>query len=144
MVISGVQPFTLLDFPEKTACIIFTAGCNFRCGYCHNPEFVLPEKIQQIKTSFIDEETIYSFLQKRKGLLDGVVISGGEPTMMGDLPAFIRNIKELGFLVKLDTNGNRPLVLQHLLDEGLLDYVAMDVKTSLVNYADLVGDCVRL
>lgn len=140
MIISGVQKFTMLDYPEKTACIIFTAGCNFRCGFCHNPEFVLPEKIQELKDTFIPEEIILQFLRQRQGLLDGVVISGGEPTMMGDLPAFIRKVKDLGFLVKLDTNGNNPMMLKNLLDEQLLDYIAMDYKTSLEAYGALVGN----
>jgi pyruvate formate lyase activating enzyme len=138
MLISGVQRFSVLDYPEKTSCIIFTAGCNFRCGYCHNSEFVLPEKIQSIKTSFIPDEDVFSFLKQRKGLLDGVVVSGGEPTLMHDLSQFIAKIKNMGFLVKLDTNGSRPDVLDGLMHAGLLDYVAMDVKTSLGSYGDLV------
>ncbi len=143
MLISGIQKLTLLDFPEKTACIIFTPGCNFRCGYCHNPEFVLPEKILELKNSFIPEEIFFNFLKQRKDLLDGVVISGGEPTIMPDLLSFMSKVKEMGFLVKLDTNGNRPTLLQKAIDNKLVDYIAMDVKTSLEEYPKLVGPVVK-
>jgi pyruvate formate lyase activating enzyme len=143
MLISGVQKFTLLDYPNVPSCIIFTAGCNFRCGYCHNPEFVLPELLQKIRDSFIPERAVLNFLDERKGMLDGVVISGGEPTIMADLPLFIRKVKERGFLVKLDTNGNNPGMLRKLLEDELLDYIAMDIKTTLEEYPKLVGPCVR-
>lgn len=142
MQISGIQPFTVLDYPDKTACIVFAPGCNFRCGYCHNSEFVLPEKIKALKDSWIDEKTFFNFLESRKNLLDGVVISGGEPTLMGDLVPFIKKVKERGFLVKLDTNGSTPWVLEKLLQENLLDYVAMDIKTSLEKYPSVSGSCV--
>ncbi len=140
MIISAVQKLTLLDYPNHTACIVFTPGCNFRCGYCHNPEFVLPEMIAQIKESFIDEETFFTFLESRKEKIDGVVVTGGEPTMMGDLPLFLQKIKDKGFLVKLDTNGNNPDMLEKILDQKMVDYVAMDIKTSLREYKKLVGD----
>jgi len=143
MQISAIQKFTMLDFPGKIACIVFTAGCNFRCGYCHNPEFVLPEQIKEIKKSFIQEEVFFAFLEQRIGKLEGVVITGGEPTMHYDLLSLVRRIKEMGFAVKLDTNGNNPMVLEVLVSSGLLDYVAMDVKTDLQNYSNLVGGCVR-
>jgi pyruvate formate lyase activating enzyme len=139
MLISGIQKFTLLDYPDKTSCIIFTPGCNFRCGFCHNPEFVLPELIDKIKESFISEQSFFNFLSGRKGLLDGVVITGGEPTIMPDLADFIKKIKDLGFLVKLDTNGSRPEVVKDLLDKKLIDYIAMDVKTSLDKYQELTA-----
>ena len=139
MLLSGIQPFTVLDYPGKVSCIVFTPGCNFRCGYCHNPEFVLPEKVAALRPNFITEEAFFNFLYKRKDLLDGVVISGGEPTLMPDLEEFIEKIKKLGFLVKLDSNGNRPVILKKLLDKNLLDYIAMDVKTSLPRYQGLVG-----
>lgn len=159
MLISGIQQFTLIDYPGKTACIIFTPGCNFRCGYCHNPEFVLPERITQLKKSFIPEKAFWNFLKSRLGsrvlsscrsdgewkivpLLDGVVISGGEPTMQGDLIPFMEKIKAQGFLVKLDTNGNRPEIITKALARGLVDYIAMDVKTSLETYRALVGPMV--
>ncbi|MCB9798293.1 anaerobic ribonucleoside-triphosphate reductase activating protein [Candidatus Nomurabacteria bacterium] len=143
MLISAVQKFTMLDYPGKCACIVFTPGCNFRCGYCHNPEFVLPEEIQKIKHTFIPEKVFFQFLQKREGMLDGVVITGGEPTMMGDLLDFMRKVKERGFLVKLDSNGNRPDILEKALSEGIVDYIAMDVKTSYGKYGQLVGKLVK-
>ncbi len=143
MLISGIQQFTLLDYPDKTACIVFTPGCNFRCGFCHNPEFVLPEEIEQIKDSFIPEAAFFRFLEERQGLLDGVVITGGEPTLMGDLLPFIEKIKEMGFLVKLDSNGNTPQILKKIVETGLVDYVAMDIKTILPKYKELVGSRVR-
>ena len=143
MLLSGIQPFTLLDYPGKSACIIFTAGCNFRCGYCHNSEFVLPEQICAMKGAFIEEEAFFMFLKKRVGLLEGVVISGGEPTLQGDLPKFIARIKELGFKIKLDTNGSRPGDVRKLILSGLLDYIAMDIKTSLARYEELMEPFVK-
>lgn len=140
MVISGIQKFTLLDFPGKIACILFTGGCNYRCGFCHNPEFVLPEELAKLRKNFIPEEAALNFLKKRAGMLDGVVISGGEPTIMPDLESFIGKVRDLGFAVKLDTNGNRPEALRSLIDKGLVDYVAMDFKTSLPEYRALVGN----
>lgn len=139
MKFSAIQRFTLLDYPGRVACIAFTPGCNMRCGFCHNPEFVLPELVKELQPSFIDEGPFLNFLDQRQGLLDGVVVSGGEPTVWPDLPILMRQIKERGFLVKLDTNGNNPEMLRKLLDEKLLDYVAMDVKTSLEGYSTLVG-----
>jgi len=139
MLISGIQQCTLLDFPGKTACVVFTPGCNFRCGYCHNPEFVLPEQIKHIQKNFIHEDVFFHFLEKRKGLLDGVVITGGEPTLQGDLIPFMKKIRNLGFLIKLDTNGNMPQVLTKVLEEKLIDYIAMDIKTSYLKYQSLVG-----
>lgn len=144
MKLSAIQKFTVLDYPGKVACIAFTPGCNMRCGFCHNPEFVLPEKIRELQADFIEEETFFNFLEKRRGLLDGVVVSGGEPTIWRDLPEFLRHIKERGFLVKLDTNGNHPTMLRKLLEEKLVDYVAMDVKTSLAEYPKLVGGGVKV
>lgn len=143
MKLSAIQRFTMLDYPDKLACIAFTPGCNMRCGFCHNPEFVLPEKIRELQADFIEEQTFFNFLEKRRGLLEGVVVSGGEPTIWRDLPEFLRRIKEKGFLTKLDTNGNHPAMLRALLDEKLLDYVAMDVKTSLAEYSKLVGGTVK-
>lgn len=139
MIISGIQKFTLLDFPEKPACIIFTGGCNYRCGFCHNPEFVLPEELAKISKNFIPEEAVFNFLKERKGMLQGVVITGGEPTIMPDLEDFIVKVRDLGFAVKLDSNGNRPEVLRALIDKDLVDYIAMDFKTSLPEYQTLVG-----
>lgn len=139
MILSGIQKFTLLDFPGKVACILFTGGCNFRCSFCHNPEFVLPEELAKIRGSFIPEEAAFNFLRQRQGMLEGVVITGGEPTIMPDLEPFIVKIRALGFAIKLDTNGNKPEVLRSLMDKGLLEYVAMDFKTSLPDYKALVG-----
>src|SRR3989344_1353139 len=139
MLISGIQKFTLLDFPGKIACIIFTGGCNYRCGFCHNPEFVLPEELVKISDSFIAEDTVLNFLKQRQGLLEGVVITGGEPTIMPDLEQFIMKVRALGFMIKLDTNGNKPEILRSLIDQGLVEYVAMDYKKSLPDYKALVG-----
>ena len=136
MLIKGLQKLTLLDFPEKMACTVFTFGCNLRCPFCHNASLVLSERADD---TLIPEEEFFSFLQKRRGILEGVCITGGEPTLQPDLPAFIRRIKDLGFAVKLDTNGARPAALKALLNEGLLDYVAMDVKNSLSKYPETVG-----
>jgi len=143
MRISAVQKFTTLDYPGKTACVVFTAGCNFRCGYCHNPEFVLPEQLKELEDHFIPDEVFWSFLETRRGLLDGVAVSGGEPTLQRELPDFLRHIKQMGFSVKLDTNGALPEILRPMLEEKLVDYVPMDVKTSLLRYTELVGACVR-
>lgn len=143
MKLSAIQRFTLLDFPGRVACIAFTPGCNMRCGFCHNPEFVVPEEVKRLGPNFVSEETFFNFLDRRQGLLDGVVVSGGEPTVWQDLPDFFRQIKKRGFLTKLDTNGNNPVMLKQLFDDRLLDYVAMDVKTSLTGYPTLVGRGVK-
>lgn len=139
MLLSGITKLTLLDYPGKTACIVFTAGCNFRCGYCHNPEFVLPERLKEIEKGFIPEDIFFRFLERRKNLLQGVVITGGEPTLHPDLEDFIVKIRALGYAVKLDTNGNRPDVLRRLIERGLVQYVAMDFKTSFARYPSLSG-----
>ncbi len=139
MLIAGIHTLTLLDYPGKIACIIFTAGCNFRCGFCHNPQFVLPEEIQKYQASgLIPEEKIFSFLESRRGLLDGVVISGGEPTIHPNLPKFLKRIKNLGFLVKLDTNGTNPDSLNNIINSKNVDYIAMDIKSSLKKYSQIV------
>ncbi len=127
--LAGLQKTTFIDYPEKIACIVFTQGCNFRCGYCHNPELF------ENKEPVLSVPAFFEFLNKRKGKLDGVVITGGEPTLHGkDLIEFIKEVKSLGFLVKLDTNGTHPDVLQELLNENLLDYIAMDIKAPLAKY----------
>ena len=136
MLIKGLQKLTLLDFPERMACTVFTFGCNFRCPFCHNASLVLSSRADD---SVISEEELFTLLQKRKGMLEGVCITGGEPTLQPDLPDFIRRIRDLGFAVKLDTNGYRPAVLRALIDGGLVDYVAMDVKNSLSRYPETVG-----
>lgn len=137
MIIAGFQKLTLLDYPGHLAAIVFTQGCNFYCGYCHNPEMI-PRVSSGPKRSDLQAETVLDFLKKRKDLLDGVVISGGEPTLQEDLQDFIKAIKTMGFLVKLDTNGSNPEVLQELINQQLLDYIAMDVKHSKKKYRDLV------
>ena len=132
--ICGLQKMTLLDFPGKIACTVFLGGCNFRCPFCHNSELFLhqPEKL-------MEDADFFAFLRSRKGLLDGVCVSGGEPTLYKDLPEFLGKIKELGFLVKLDTNGSRPDVVKELVRKQLVDYIAMDVKNSPAMYAQTVG-----
>lgn len=120
---------SLVDWEEKVVAVIFTKGCNFRCGYCHNPELVLPKLIQQ--TNDISSERVLAYLKTRQHWLDGAVITGGEPTMQNDLPDFIRTIKSLGYKVKLDTNGSNPDELKLLIEAHLLDFVAMDIKTIL-------------
>lgn len=132
--ISGLQKMTLLDFPGKVACTVFLKGCNYRCPFCHNSELFLgkPETL-------MDQESFLKFLRSRKGLLDGVCVSGGEPTLHPGLPELLRKIKELGYAIKLDTNGSRPEVLKALAQEGLLDHVAMDVKNSPSHYAQTAG-----
>jgi pyruvate formate lyase activating enzyme len=140
MLISGVQKFTLLDYPGKVAAIIFTPGCNMRCRFCHNREFVLPEEIIKLRPSFISEKAVLNFLKKRQKKLDGIVISGGEPTVQPDLREFIEKVRTMKFLIKLDTNGNLPEKLKELVNNKLVDYVAMDVKTMPENYPELVGD----
>ena len=132
MNIGGFQKNSLIDFPQNLSCIVFTRGCNFNCPYCHNPDLVAGPGTAS--GPLFDEVEIIEFLKKRKGLLDAVVITGGEPTLQKDLPEFCRKIKSLGFLLKLDTNGTRPGVLSSLLKEELLDYVAMDIKTCLEDY----------
>ena len=140
MLISGVQKFTVLDYPNKLAAIIFTPGCNMRCGFCHNKEFVLPEEIKKLRPSFIPQDAVLNFLKSRIGKLDGLVISGGEPTMQPDLKEFIQEVRKMGFLIKLDTNGNLPDILKDLVNNKLVDYVAMDVKTMPEKYSELVGN----
>ena len=135
MNIQGIQKLTLLDYPGKMACIIFTGGCNFRCPFCHNSSLVINPNTE---SAYSDEE-LFAFLNKRKKVLDGVVISGGEPLIQPDIEEYIRKIRNLGFLIKLDTNGTFPEKLIHLCNEGLIDYVAMDVKSSKANYSQCVG-----
>ena len=126
MIIAGLQKTTLIDYPGKVACTVFLAVCNFRCPWCYSSELVLPIKIA--KQPRILEKEFFDFLRQRQDLLEGVVICGGEPTVNKDLPQFIQKIKNLGFLVKLDTNGSNPKMLKDLVDQKLLDYVAMDIK----------------
>ncbi|OIP24119.1 anaerobic ribonucleoside-triphosphate reductase activating protein [bacterium CG2_30_37_16] len=129
MKIGGFQKTTLIDYPGKIAASIFTVGCNFRCGYCHNPDLIDGRNI-----ILEDEAKVLEFFKKRKNTLEGVVISGGEPLLQKDLQDFIMQIKNLGLLVKLDTNGSNPQKLKKLLDQKLVDYVAMDIKNNLSSY----------
>lgn len=135
MRIDGLQKMTLLDFPGKVACTVFTGGCNFRCPFCHNALLVtkLPEKPDY------SEDEILSFLEKRTGLLDGVAITGGEPLLNPDIADFIRKIRSMGYAVKLDTNGSFPERLKAIVGEGLVDYVAMDIKNRKEKYAETTG-----
>lgn len=135
MKIYGFQKTTLLDYPGHVAATVFVGGCNFRCPFCHNGLLVLEPETQPV----IPEEEVISYLRKRQGILEGVCVTGGEPTLQQDLADFLRRLKDLGYLVKLDTNGSRPQALEQLLREGLLDYVAMDIKASSDNYATAAG-----
>lgn len=135
MQIHGLNKTTLLDYPEHVAATIFAGGCNFRCPFCHNSDLVLNPASQPM----IDETEILDFLLKRKNVLSGVCITGGEPTLQPDLENFIRKIKEMGYLVKLDTNGYRPEVLKSLTEQNLLDYIAMDIKSGETGYAAATG-----
>lgn len=129
----SINKLTLLDYPEKVACVLYTPTCNFMCPYCHNWETLIEEKLEALNFDYI-----LSFLKKRIGVLDGVVISGGEPTLMDDLAEKIKKIKELGYNVKLDTNGSNPEMLKELIDKKLIDYVAMDIKHSPSKYYDVI------
>lgn len=131
--IAGLQKMTLLDYPGKVACTVFLAGCNFRCPFCHNAGLLAgaPEQLS--------EEELLSFLKKRQGLLDGVCITGGEPTLYKELPQLLKKIKALGFFVKLDSNGTNPAMLKSLVSDGLVDYVAMDIKNSPNRYGQTAG-----
>ncbi len=129
MKIGGLQRLTLIDYPKKTACTLFIAHCNFRCPWCYAPELVVPEKIKEHEE--ITEEYFFEFLKKRKNKLDGVVICGGEPTLSPQLPSLVERIKKEGFLVKIDTNGSNPEIIESLAQNNLLDYVAVDIKHRL-------------
>ena len=133
MHIAGLQKMTLLDYPGKVACTVFLSGCNYRCPFCHNGGLL------EDAPDALTEEALLAFLEKRKGLLDGVCITGGEPTLQPGLEDLIVRIKEMGYLVKLDTNGGRPEVLKTLVEKGLIDYVAMDIKNSPEKYGITAG-----
>ena len=135
MVIQGLQKLTLLDYPEKVACTVFTAGCNFRCPFCHNASLV----IDTYKNKEIPSEEFFDFLKKRQGILDGVCVTGGEPLIQHGIEDFLRRIKELGYAVKLDTNGSFPDKLARIVEAGLVDYVAMDIKNSQESYGRTIG-----
>ena len=134
MKIQGLQKMTLLDFPGKVACTVFLGGCDFRCPFCHNGEL-----LDGTAPAVMDDQELLKFLKSRQGLLDGVAITGGEPLLRKDLPELLRAVRALGFAVKVDTNGNHPEALEELLKEGLVDYVAMDIKNSPMKYALTAG-----
>jgi len=134
MIVSGLQKMTLLDYPGKIACTVFLQGCNFRCPFCHNSDLLGGPRYEGIS-----EAELLRFLEKRKGLLEGVCITGGEPTLSTDLPSLMRKIRNMGYAIKLDTNGYRPDVLQQLVAEGLVDYVAMDIKNAPGRYGMTAG-----
>ena len=134
MTFGGLEKFTLIDYPGKIACVVYTIGCNFRCPYCHNPELV-----DETVETHITEKEFFDFLAGRTKMLDGVVITGGEPTMHDGLLAVMQKIKDLGYLVKLDTNGTNPIMLHQAVEGGLVDYVAMDIKSPLRKYSATVA-----
>lgn len=135
MVLGGLQKSSMIDYPGKIACVLFTSGCNFNCPYCHNPDLAkgCGDAMMEIASREVDD-----FLARRQGLLDGVVISGGEPTLQIDITSMCEKVKKMGYPVKLDTNGSRPAVVAELVDRGLVDYIAMDIKTDPFKYAPLV------
>ncbi|MDD2251542.1 MAG: anaerobic ribonucleoside-triphosphate reductase activating protein [Dehalococcoidales bacterium] len=133
--ICGFKSLSLIDYPGQIAPVVFVGGCNFRCPFCHNADLVLHPS----PTKEFSEENVLMRIESAKSLADGVVITGGEPTLWGGLESFIRRIRKLGLKVKLDTNGSLPPVLEHLIEEGLLDYIAMDIKTSIARYSEAAG-----
>ena len=134
MLLGGLQKTTLLDYPGKVACTVFLPGCNLRCPYCHNPSLVLPERIHGLP-----EADFFDFLSRRRGKLDGVCVTGGEPTVHPDLPEFLTKIRDMGFLVKLDTNGSHPRMLRSLVENNIIHYAAVDIKNSPARYSETVG-----
>lgn len=137
MIFGGIQKNSLIDYPGKISCVLFISGCNFSCPYCHNPDLAINNPPQSLK-----ETEVYAFLESRKDFLDGVVVSGGEPTIHDDIESVCKNIKALGYPVKLDTNGSRPHVIKNLIEKGLVDYIAMDIKTDPALYSFFVKyDC---
>ena len=132
---AGMQKLTLLDFPSVVACVVFTKGCNFRCPFCHNASLVCGGN-----SDILSEEDILDFLGRRKGILEGIVVTGGEPLLHGGIPDFFKRVRELEYLIKLDTNGTNPDMLEYLIKNSLVDYVAMDIKNSPREYAKAAGD----
>ena len=145
MMVSAFEKFTLLDYPGKMVAVVFTPGCVFRCPFCHNPELIEPSD-EVSKRLFLEnrEEEFFAFLEKRRGKLDGVCITGGEPTLQKDLLPFIARVKEMGFLVKLDSNGIFPHLVENILESGLVDYWAMDIKHTKEKYALATGKDVNI
>lgn len=136
MKVTGIQKLTLLDYPGVVACTVFTAGCNFRCPFCHNAMLVLPE---QIDDECLTDDEVFGFLKKRRGVLDGVAVTGGEPLLHADMPEFLARVKELGYKIKLDTNGSNPELLSEIVKNKLVDRVAMDIKNAPEEYARTIG-----
>ncbi len=136
MKVTGIQKLTLLDYPGVVACTVFTAGCNFRCPFCHNSMLVLPE---QTDDDCLTDDEVFDFLRKRRGVLDGVAVTGGEPLLHADMPEFLERVKALGYKIKLDTNGSNPGLLEALIRGGLVDRVAMDIKNAPGDYAATAG-----
>lgn len=137
MKISGMIRSSMIDYPGKISCVLFTQGCNFYCPYCHNPDLV---PMTSGTSELLGHDAVFAFLEKRAGMLDGVVITGGEPTLHKKLISFCKKVKKMGYSLKLDTNGSRPQVLRCLIEEGLLDYIAMDIKTDPFGYAPIITD----
>ena len=135
MYLAGLQKTSLMDYPDRICSIVFVFGCNFHCGFCHNPELVKPE----LKPPQISEGDFFAFLEKRKNVLEAVTITGGEPMLYNDLPEFVEKIKKMEFLVKLDTNGVNPEMLDKLISDKLVDYIAMDIKAPLEKYDKITG-----
>ncbi|MFZ6035599.1 MAG: anaerobic ribonucleoside-triphosphate reductase activating protein [Patescibacteria group bacterium] len=135
MRIGGLQKFSMIDYPGLVSAIVFTTGCNFRCGFCHNPELVQPDQFP----APIPEEEVLDFLRSRRGKLQAVVITGGEPTIHADLPEFIRKIKDVGFKIKLDSQGTNPTMLEQIIQEKLVNYLAMDIKGPLDRYQEITN-----
>jgi len=142
MQIGGLQKITLIDYPGRIACTVFLCGCDFRCPWCYSSELVLPEKIK--KQPKIPEKEFFKFLKERKKLLEGLVLCGGEPTLNKKLPNFIKKIKKLGYLVKIDTNGSNPKILKKLIKDKLIDYVAMDIKVPKEKYQKILGKNIKV
>lgn len=139
MQISAITQFTLIDFPREIACIVFTPGCNFRCGFCHNSEFVLPQKLKGVYKNLIPEESFFAFLEQRKNKLTWVSICGWEPTLQKWLFDFCKKVKNLWYKVKLDTNGRDPEILKKLIESGNIDYIAMDMKDEIGKFSSIAG-----
>jgi pyruvate formate lyase activating enzyme len=142
MIIAGLQKTSLVDWPEKICSTVFIAGCNFRCGFCHNPTLVVPELIERLEP--LTENELLTSLVERKRYIDGVCITGGEPLMFPEIVKLVRKIKDKGFAVKLDTNGSVPTLLKTLVDENLVDYVAMDIKSPKNRYIEVTGSKVNI
>lgn len=136
MKITGIQKLTLLDYPGTVACTVFTAGCNFRCPFCHNAMLVLPERIEE---NYLTDDEVFDFLKKRRGVLDGVAVTGGEPLLQAGMTEFLERVKALGYKIKLDTNGSNPGLLREIVENKLVDRVAMDIKNSPARYARTIG-----